>query len=144
MSTFWLTVNGSDDQTATSSSEFLNYCNEENDNRVDFEVKKRCRIVDWTVDILGALLQEIDTRRTALGITRDPNWDGIGQRRSARRKNDVITEVEEIITLPEVDLDKEIGGRTKSTKLTNDVHDELRQYVQCIALMYRDNCKFLP
>ena len=141
LSTFWLNVSGSDNRTASSGSDSLDNLSGHTDTRgAASERKKRIRVADWTAEILAALLQEIDTRRVTLGIKRDPNWEDIGQEGSTRSKGNVINEVEEIITLPEVDLEKEME-KIKASKLTTDVNDELRQYVRCIALMYRDNRK---
>ncbi|CAB9507971.1 Receptor-type guanylate cyclase gcy [Seminavis robusta] len=110
--------------------------------------KKAQRLVDWNVDILSRLLQQIVARReseggrTLRGAELGPIEQGMGK---GGEHDVVLDEVKEIIQLPKYD---NAAARSreqvdpKNIRLPKEVTDQLRTYVSTIASLYRDTVPF--
>jgi hypothetical protein len=114
------------------------------DSHADSTEKKN-RIADWTVEVLACLLKEIAARRKATNVKSD-SWSKAGETiKNAKKKNAaVLDEVEEIIMLPEFNAEvarREQRRDASGVMLSQDVFDELRDYIETIASLYNDNRK---
>ena len=98
------------------------------------------RLVDWNVEILKKLLQQIVAKRTGVGNKR--NYDAqLSKMEAAYTKRQyLLDEVIEIIALPKFDVKQ---YKTKSgvdkEPLAETVLEQLKLYVSAVAVMHRDN-----
>ena len=116
-------------------------------------MEKKNRIADWTVEIMACLLKEIAARRKAASTKRGSKGDmfvALGSKKKSQKNlfathtkdATVIDEVQEIIMLPEYDADvarKEASLDPNEITLSQDVFDELRDYIRTIASLYNEN-----
>ena len=122
---------------------------DENENHV-FTAKIQ-RLVDWNVDLLQRNLKAIIGRRNATAKTthathaqRMHNMNGVMQmERTVGKSGDgkiVLDEVTEIVTLPQFDarIARNQACPTK-VRVSDEVKDQLRDYVECVASMYNPN-----
>lgn len=116
--------------------------------RADDEmIEKRNRIADWTVEILAGLLREIQVRRVA--APGKPSTETQLRRleggSSFHENGDtVISEVAEIVELPKFDAvaaQRETQIDVDEVDLSEEVFEELRDFVRTIASMYHENRK---
>lgn len=111
-------------------------------------IEKRNRIADWTVETMAGLLKEIVVRRMAANTKSDPSHKLFRIENQASFSKDgstVISEVQEIIELPQFDAEaatKEGEIDANAVTLPAEVVDELREFVRTIASMYHENRKF--
>ena len=96
------------------------------------------RLVAWNCDILAKLLTQIVARRESR--RKDP--DSIGEIRALEEKyrsnRYVLSEVQEIVRLPKYEANAQRVDPL-SIHLSEDVLGQLKDYVQTLASMYRDN-----
>lgn len=146
LKTFWL-VDGTDASVARSSKESIasNEISPSSKLRKESTLtneSKSERLINWNVDVLLRLLQQVVARRTSRGETmlNSAAWDSIGNQFSNDRVGNVLNEVKEIIALPVFDpvAFKNERDATK-IELGPTIKAELRDYVSGIASMYRDN-----
>ncbi|CAB9522680.1 cAMP-specific 3',5'-cyclic phosphodiesterase, isoform [Seminavis robusta] len=143
--TFWLTI-PSDAEPSSNPEDHAQ------DDRIP-------RLVDWNVQILRRVLNQITAKRVAANVhyngatgtaSREPspipcspvNEDAIEE--SLRRGKMVIDEVEEVIILPKYDAavakaqeTLKYGGET--IEVSDEVVDQLREYIGAIARSYKNN-----
>jgi hypothetical protein len=160
LSTFWLqATSGRDGKPNLTSDMFLGTDTNSSVSSFDHlrdnaeSNEKKNRIADWTVEVLACLLKEIGSRRKATNFRSDSRWRLYSEPvESATKKNapvkkntSVIDEVEEIIMLPE--FNAQVARREQmldasDVLLSQEVFDELRDYVLTIAALYNDNRKW--
>lgn len=101
------------------------------------------RLVDWNVSLLSKVLQEIvDKRHASKGHalpSKPVNEEAVDQR--LRQGKLVIDEVEEVIKLPKYDaaLAKAQEEQEETVELSQEVMDQLREYIMTIATSYKNN-----
>ena len=99
---------------------------------------KHMRLISWNTDILARLLTQIIARRESRDIMPDPSDQIKKLEEKVSRTRLVLSEVTEIITLPQFqNTDKNIDA--SRIELSEDVVNQLRDYVQTLAAMYREN-----
>lgn len=100
------------------------------------------RLIEWNVGILVHLIKEIVANRESQYMetrasTRNLQWDKEAASIAGATENP-LSEVVEIITLPE--FKRTLANRTSSDiEIDKQVVQELREYVSCVASMYRPN-----
>ena len=100
--------------------------------------EKHQRLISWNTDILARLLTQIIARRESRGVLPDPVDRIKSLEEQVSRTRLVLNEVTEIITLPQFEAtDKNIDA--SRIELSEDVVNQLRDYVQTLASMYREN-----
>ena len=96
------------------------------------------RLVAWNCDILSKLLTQIVARRES----RRTDPDDIGEMKKIEEKYTsnryVLSEVQEIVRLPKYEANAQRVDPL-SIHLSEDVLGQLKDYVQNLASMYRDN-----
>ena len=158
---FLLSVNKkSSDYSVRSKSEVsLGTKSEHNNSRsstangVKRVQKKKDRIADWVVEMLGKLLKEMKAKRELTGIKSD-SQDTIEKLESQTSgehggnmdftTDTVIDEVADVLKLPVyaaniVGSADDISSDKAAAPLDQDVMDELQDYVYSIASMYNKN-----
>ena len=104
------------------------------------------RITAWTVEVLAKLLKDIEIRRLATGSKRDSKYAlaKLEQSSTMQEATDFTSEVKEIVELPKFDI-AAAAAEDKVNRATIELKEvvlkELSRYVQCIAVLYRDNRK---
>jgi class 3 adenylate cyclase len=104
--------------------------------------KKTARLIDWNVKTLLGLLEQVVAHRNALAAVGKKTVDTPDVFKESTRKTNAnfLEEVKEIITLPEFDSKAAQHQQdSKGVKLSKEVENQLRNYVSCIAGMYREN-----
>ena len=100
---------------------------------------KVLRLVDWNVDVLCRMLHEIEARRVATGVKRDSAEEISELEHEYLNKREVVlTEVEEIIKLPEYSVETRRYDPEKVV-IEFQVTEELKRFVLGIASMYHLN-----
>lgn len=102
---------------------------------------KTKRLIDWNVESLHKLLKEIVARRNV------GNNNSSCELMIPPREEDIkcgetfLDEVKDIISLPRFDASfiRNQDDELQSVVLPDEVILQLRDYVTCIAAMYRDN-----
>ena len=103
---------------------------------------RTARLIDWIVQEQCQLLRKVVARRNA---TAAPGGSKVSWLQSHRQLalgdgHTFLDEVKEIITLPEFDHKAHLQEQDPDTiKLPKAAVEQLRDYVTCIASMYRDN-----
>jgi class 3 adenylate cyclase len=97
------------------------------------------RLIDWNTETLICLLKPILARRTTSRFSSNREL-----RLSCLEKihsHHPLKEVQEIISLPEYDAVAIINQRknSQSVEVEETVIDQIREYVTCVARMYRNN-----
>jgi len=98
---------------------------------------RTARLIDWNVETLGRLLKQIVARREVLPqstSSEEPSNEKL------EKGMTFLEEVKEIIELPE--FDSKLAHQQKdpdSFDLSPAVVTELREYITCVASLYRDN-----
>ena len=103
------------------------------------------RMIEWNVESFIRLLKQIVARRNAqmmsgnaAGKTAEKTWP-----QQASDGNIPLDEVQEVITLPK--FDSKVAKRQQdphTVEIPATVENQLRDYVTCIAHMYRDNSEY--
>ena len=102
-------------------------------------VEKYSRLVEWNTDLLSLQLRAIIAERQATESAREASSKirELEQETMGNAKRP-LDEVEDIITLPHyVERKKEV--KPQHVKISDDVREQLRHYVQSLSSMYRDN-----
>jgi hypothetical protein len=100
--------------------------------------EKHQRLISWNTDILARLLTQIISRRESRQEKPDSPEHIRNLEESIGRDDTVLSEVQEIIMLPPF----ENSGNSidpSRIELSEDVINQLRDYVQTLAAMYREN-----
>lgn len=97
---------------------------------------KVVRLVNWNVDILMAMLQEVEANRLSAGVTAD-HRDKVArlEYQIMRRPSLVITEAQEIISFPEY-TQEPLQHDPRFITIGEPVQRQLRQFLLGIASMY--------
>ena len=169
LATYWLEIKGGSSQshTSTTSSESGNEeqdldgvkvsdkmkyavkepvlgdrdCNgNETFCRDDVMSDKDMRLVNWNTEIIGKLLKEIIARREATGAQPDPQEQMTElERKVLQNDRIVLEECADVIELPSFCSALKKQRDPDSVKLEPAVVNQLREFIQIIAAMYRDN-----
>ena len=101
------------------------------------------RLIDWNVDVLKRLLRLIVAKRAAANFeaTNGTNQKVSRAEKEILAKNGmVLDEVADIVTLPKFDAKLQRNQLDpRSVEIPPKALEQLREYVECIALVYRDN-----
>eukprot|EP00980_Cylindrotheca_fusiformis_P027395 scaffold20324_cov86-Cylindrotheca_fusiformis.AAC.3 len=100
------------------------------------------RLVEWNVEILTSLLQQIVAARGDISSddTLDPNLSSFENSVVYQKGSTVPDEFTPIIPLKRFDVDELKSRRTPSSiKIGDEVRSQLRNFISSIAGMYRDN-----
>lgn len=95
---------------------------------------RTARLIEWNVDVLKKVLQQIRVRRVALGTDKekfeDPqdSFDG-----------SILDEVKEIIRLPNFNSSIEDAAEKDPIELDPTAVEQLRAYITMISQLYREN-----
>jgi len=99
---------------------------------------KHMRLISWNTDILARLLTQIIARRESRGCRPTPMDRMKKLEEQVSRTRLVLSEVTEIITLPKFEsTDKTVDP--SRIELSEEVVNQLRDYVQTLSAMYREN-----
>jgi len=96
------------------------------------------RLVAWNCDILAKLLTQIVARRESRRTEPDPVGDIRKLEEQYGSNRYVLSEVQEIVRLPKYEADSQRVDPW-SVQLGEEVLSQLKDYVQTLAAMYRDN-----
>ena len=103
---------------------------------IDFDDERQQRLIDWNTDCLLRFLKEIEARRK---ITENEGIEAAKLRELEQVQLDCpLDEVVEIIVLPTWENNMKIKD-IESVDLGKNVTEQLRDYIQTIANMYRKN-----
>jgi len=94
------------------------------------------RLVEWNVEILKKLLQEIVAKRDAFGKKRTNEAQIAKLEVAYTKKQYLIDEVKEIISLPKFDV-RAHKKKAEKAELSPQVVEQLKLYVSAIAAMHR-------
>ena len=99
---------------------------------------KHMRLISWNTDILTRLLTQIIARRESKGVIPDPVEKIHDLEEQVSQTRLCLSEVTEIITLPKFENFSNSIDPSR-IELSEDVVNQLRDYVQTLAAMYREN-----
>jgi len=149
LQTYWLESTGEANTVTTSGESDTEDSKEENQNGIKPaavvapapavpSADKYNRLVAWNCDILAKLLTQIVARRESRRTVPDP----VGEIRKLEEQycsnRYVLSEVQEIVRLPKFEAESQRVDPW-SVQLSEDVLSQLKDYVQTLAAMYRDN-----
>ena len=100
--------------------------------------EKHQRLISWNTDILARLLTQIIARRESRQEKPDPPERIRRLEESIGRDDTVLSEVTEVIMLPPFENTTNAIDPSR-IELSEDVVNQLRDYVQTLAAMYREN-----
>ena len=100
--------------------------------------EKHQRLISWNTDILARLLTQIIARRESRKEKPDAPERIRRLEESVGRDDTVLSEVTEVIRLPNFDATSNTIDPSR-IELSEDVVNQLRDYVQTLAAMYREN-----
>jgi hypothetical protein len=102
---------------------------------------KNARLVCWNAEVLAKTLREVVARREALGVA--PVSSAVMRKLEQdqlAKKETVLEEFKEVVTLPKFDADAAKRQRDASTvDLGATVMEQLQNYLRVIVSLYRDN-----
>lgn len=132
----------SDQQSSKGTSDKTSlHCDDEEsvheDPRCVYEDDHLLRLVDWNVEKLVDNLRHVKARQVALSIKSQ-----IQDISGLKDSKNPIDEVKEVIPLPAIDFDATKSQRPHQHQdiiLPREAQDQIRDYVTCIASMYRPN-----
>jgi hypothetical protein len=101
--------------------------------------EKHQRLISWNTDILARLLTQIIARRESRNEKPDSPERIRRLEESMGRDDTVLSEVTEIVMLPQFDSTANSIDPAR-IELSEDVVNQLRDYVQTLAAMYREVC----
>lgn len=97
---------------------------------------KTSRLINWNVEILSNLIKQIVARRRDKGLP--DSGENFDAKLALTKGGTVLDEVKEIIELPDFDKNAAHGHTDPdSIELSDNVKEQLQEYVQCIAMLYR-------
>jgi len=102
---------------------------------------KTRRLVDWNKDVMVRLLRDLVSHRVAVGVSPDSDAEMEAAEKSIQKPGEIVfDELVDIVSLSQYDT-KTVKCATSSTSCDIDdaVTDQLRDYISCIAGLYRDN-----
>ena len=101
--------------------------------------EKGMRLVQWNTEIIGQIIKEIVARRDAIGLEPASEFQLAElEQGSLMRDHTVLEECADVIELPTFCASKK-QRTTEPNELSPVVVDQLRDYIQTIAMMYRNN-----
>ena len=101
--------------------------------------EKGMRLVQWNTEIIGQILKEIVARRDAIDLASDSEFQLAElEQGSLMRDHTVLEECADVIELPTFCASKK-QRNDEPNELPPTVVDQLRDYIQTIAMMYRRN-----
>jgi uncharacterized protein (UPF0147 family) len=144
LTTYFLTMRGSSDDTASTASSDSFNTDTENDGEghdmfadVAAMEEKKNRVAEWTVEVMSRLLRDIVVGRKVRHADRDaPSKLARLEQKSLSQEEHttVIDEVVKVIVLPDYSAaKKKYEDVDESTTLDERIVAELRSYVQTIA-----------
>lgn len=145
LQTYWLDSTGETGTSATSGES-----DEEDESKEDNKAPvvapqpavpsadKYNRLVAWNCDILAKLLTQIVARRESRRTDPDPVAEIRKLEEQYGSNRYVLSEVQEIVRLPKFEADSQRVDPW-SVQLSEEVLSQLKDYVQTLAAMYRDN-----
>lgn len=151
--TFWLDVKGDATHSSVSGGDTSSVATEEREpNTIEHTRKlakklnpaghaqKSQRLVEWNTDILLRLLRSVVAQRQAEGVIPDaPSKMASAEKNIQKPGTMVFDEIADIISMPESDSRTvEMPGQNP-VEIEKVVVDQLREYVSCIAGLYKDN-----
>ena len=152
LNTYWLEVKG--DAAKSHSSNSSDRSNAEDrqaaannmlDSSANVETRstgmdeKGMRLVQWNTEIIGQILKEIVARREAIDLEPDTEFQLAElERGSLMHDHTVLEECADVIELP-IFCSSKKQNSAGANELPSAVVDQLRDYIQTIALMYRHN-----
>lgn len=102
--------------------------------------QKSQRLVEWNTDILLRSLHSIVVQRQLRGAIPDaPSKMASAEKNIQKPGSMVFDEIADIISIPEYDSMDVMMQEQKPVEVDKVVIDQLREYVSCIAGLYRDN-----
>uniref|UniRef100_A0A7R9WW54 Guanylate cyclase domain-containing protein n=1 Tax=Craspedostauros australis TaxID=1486917 RepID=A0A7R9WW54_9STRA len=97
------------------------------------------RLVNWNVDLLSRLLQEVIARRQTKGTAPDPEEHLSGLEKDILHTSEnSLAEVCEIIKLPAYRPEFKLANPA-AVLLSDEIIEQLRHFITMLALMYHDN-----
>ena len=138
--TYWLSTSAlamSDESKRNSSARDL-MASESEADRIP-------RLVDWNVQILKRVLNQMASQRSAALSSKPLNEDTVD--RQLRDGKLVIDEVEEVVKLPKYSITRSRSFNNQIlVEVSDEVEEQLREYITAIAHSYKGNpfhnCKF--
>mmetsp|Transcript_94 Transcript_94/g.267 ORF Transcript_94/g.267 Transcript_94/m.267 type:complete len:1155 (-) Transcript_94:417-3881(-) len=137
LETFWLEINDRNGPVSTTSG------SDGTDIWGDAEVtdNKTDRLIDWQVDVFTRLLKQVVARRNV--VKESSSLRNVAEEVllwEAKKGTTPLSEVKEIITLPEFDASaSRVEEDPENIDLGDDVMQQLRSFISTLALMYRKN-----
>lgn len=144
LTTYWLDVKS--DSSGGKSSRHSETGSERACPNIDFDLidkdktaavlltEKKNRLIDWNVDVLCRLLQQIIASHSGTLLQSKRNATEAFELSCTNP----FDEVKEIIPLAQVRKTKHLNDES-GVKIASEVLDQLRKYVSYIASMYNDN-----
>ena len=140
--TYWLKTKDEQDEERNSTD--MSTSSEVDSNLLDFDddqnmakdvtMTKTQRLVEWNVDVLSKLLQQI------LAARESKSKDLKHLEKKLADGSTVLEQFKEIITLPKIDIeDLQRRKNPDDIELGEEVVSQLREYITNVANMYRDN-----
>ena len=138
--TYWLSPSAlamSDDSKRNASARNL--------MAFESEADRIPRLVDWNVQLLKRVLNQMASQRSAVFSDRPLKEDAVD--RQLRDGKLVIDEVEEVVKLPKYRATRSRSFNNQLlVEVSDEVEEQLREYITAIAHSYKDNpfhnCKF--
>ncbi|KAL7580183.1 hypothetical protein ACA910_012934 [Epithemia clementina (nom. ined.)] len=144
LQTFWLNVfknfsslSQTDDDRASTSLEHDTQSTIHMANTPTSIDRKQSRLIDWNVEVLSKSLAQVVARREACQVKPDPPSELEKVEDKANSSHIVLGEVREIIYLP--GYDPRAALSEAKPNLDDEVTLQLRNYIQAVAGMYRNN-----
>ena len=154
LQTYWLSADTSENKAqsvATSEASAENMSPEEaekkrlanEEEKMEMEVRtieaKQQRLIDWNTALLSRQLALVIAQRKVLGCKPGPQYRiTTMEKERDNAQGTILDEVVEVINLPK--FDSRVGALDSNPKnLDEAVQIQLREYVQTVAAMYREN-----
>jgi hypothetical protein len=141
LQTYWLNVSQGTDMTSSGRTDTSDDCDdgiiEEKSSKLSKLRGKDERLVQWNVDVLVKILNQMAARRELLGVRPDTEVALTENEMSMSRMSTlVVDELKDVITLPQWQRSKK---GTAAPELDPRVSSQLYHFVTNLALLYRDN-----
>jgi len=154
LQTYWVCIGGgqsgssNQDESVVSSADevpskdFVSSMMVRDNSQKNRHKDKLDRLVDWNTEQLANILEEIVFRRQQQAVSEDKSeplkTDQLTSK-SGTTGGSPFDEVQEVITLPKFPTVDPTRSHVTKKPLSNVVVQQIRDYVQCIAELYRDN-----
>ncbi len=134
MITYWVEPKGAAEISVCGTADLTKSTGLDDDLNISTRLNDKMeRLINWNIDVLEQLLKKTVARRRALKRkSSSVKW-------TSTNKAMVLSEVKEVIKLPEYDSKVDDLDDDISIVLPKDVRSQLREYVTAIALMYPEN-----